>query len=1174
MGYAQHIGRVGALAVTLGIGSGLVAMPWSASAAPTDSAVESHTDPGSIDASRTDAEPDPDPTSTADGEPTQDADAHEQPDRSSPAGSETDLADVDILDTAADDPPDRPDRTSRRGGAHRATEPATDAAPSLRRALAPEPGSAPKSETTSSSTKPFADAVTPDFKVVATAPATFVATQPTAAVEEGAPALKVGKAGLTVPLAPLLAPGPGGTPTQSPAEWALLAWARKQFELDVDAGLPAEVGVAVGTLAPINAAPVSTPATGAPSTATGAISGTLAATDSDGDVLTYAVSSGPSKGTVVVNADGTFTYTPTVAARLNAAATETDAFTIAVSDGQNTPVPVTLTLPVTRSASAPPTDPVTAFFVALARQFQTTFFNESPIATPVQFSQSSAGVVYGSVGAVDPDGDPLTFAIAQGPSRGTVVVNTDGTYSYTPNPGTVGTPGTDSFTVTVTEANAADHVHGFAGLLANFLRAVSGGTINLPDGSSIQAVVSVTIGAVGSAPAVGSPAFNITGTESVYGVVAGTVNVTDPDQQALTYALTSVPDPSVGNVVLNPATGSFTFTPTAAARLQAFNTAATETATFTVTASDGTTTTTGITVAAPIDATAVAPVLQGLEGNLLLMRVGEDGEGYLTTLTSTPDGSAFYSVNTGGFTPVSSTQNTPAVVLPGDVTGLFTPSMTVGAGVAYSVVNYLTGSSSTGVLLVLTPTGTSSIPLPGRAGSEVVIAPDGTAYLALSQQDPDTGRDTTAVVVIRNGVASITAPVLGEPSQTVLAPDGSVYVISHSYDYDAATIDFTTVQIVGPSGVLATTSELPGTPSGIVFGGDGTAHLTMSLYNSATNSSIRSVVAISPTGGVTPEAYIGNRHAIGTVAGSNGFVYQSISENDPVTNRPSNVVVVIDPSGSIITSTRLGNYPSEIYVAPDGTGYQNLFDIFADTNTVRIITPTGITTSAPITSYYQGVTTLGPDGRFFVTTGSETSTTVTIYTPTSTTSYTYDQPGNTLTAGDGVGYLALFTPDPVTGEVATTTLVTLTSGGTSTLTAPGYPVYDVVLDEATGTVYLTTMTNVGVGQETVTVTVISVNGTTTHTLSGTAVGNVLVSSNGTAYQVVDHLDPLTGAYTSTLVTFAPNGNASSHTLPGRGGVFSGDDGGSYLLTYTVDPVTYAQTNNVSLIGLPIGYSVL
>ncbi|XQF94414.1 Ig-like domain-containing protein (plasmid) [Pseudoalteromonas espejiana] len=60
-----------------------------------------------------------------------------------------------------------------------------------------------------------------------------------------------------------------------------------------------------------------------------AINDTLIATDADGDSLTYALTTEPTLGTVVVNSDGSFTYTP------NKEATGSDSFMFGVSDGVN-----------------------------------------------------------------------------------------------------------------------------------------------------------------------------------------------------------------------------------------------------------------------------------------------------------------------------------------------------------------------------------------------------------------------------------------------------------------------------------------------------------------------------------------------------------------------------------------------------------------------------------------------------------------------------------------------------------------------------------------------------------------------------------------------------------------------------------------------------------------------
>ena len=55
-------------------------------------------------------------------------------------------------------------------------------------------------------------------------------------------------------------------------------------------------------------------------------SGTIIATDADGDTLSYTYST-PSKGTVAETTAGSYTYTPT------ANATGADSFTVVVSDG-------------------------------------------------------------------------------------------------------------------------------------------------------------------------------------------------------------------------------------------------------------------------------------------------------------------------------------------------------------------------------------------------------------------------------------------------------------------------------------------------------------------------------------------------------------------------------------------------------------------------------------------------------------------------------------------------------------------------------------------------------------------------------------------------------------------------------------------------------------------------
>ncbi|MCX2576382.1 DUF7507 domain-containing protein, partial [Pedobacter sandarakinus] len=149
-----------------------------------------------------------------------------------------------------------------------------------------------------------------------------------------------------------------------------------------------------------------------------AVSGSITASDADGDPLTFATTTPPANGTVVLNADGTYTYTPK--ANFNG----TDSFVVTVSDGKGGSTTVTINVTVT---------PV----------------NDAPVATtPVNVVTNQNSPVSGVITATDVDGDLLSYTIATPPANGTVVLNPDGTFTYTPNNNF---SGADSFTVRVSD---------------------------------------------------------------------------------------------------------------------------------------------------------------------------------------------------------------------------------------------------------------------------------------------------------------------------------------------------------------------------------------------------------------------------------------------------------------------------------------------------------------------------------------------------------------------------------------------------------------------------------------------------------------------------------------------------------------------------------------------------
>lgn len=217
-----------------------------------------------------------------------------------------------------------------------------------------------------------------------------------------------------------------------------------------------------------------------------------------------------------------------------------------------------------------------------------TFFHRAPTASPVQNpGQSAIGVVTGNLNAINPNGAPMSYALAQSPARGSVQLDGDGGYGYTPDEDLAAAGGTDSFTVTI-DNGGPYRLTGVAGIIQS-LFATFAQLVGLRQPDSLSVVVPVAIAAAGTAnspPEVGTP---VVGTpDAATGVVIGQIVATDPDGNTLIY---SAPGTTAkGTVTMNAASGAFTYTPTAEARNTAANpgaTAADKTDSFTATVSDG-----------------------------------------------------------------------------------------------------------------------------------------------------------------------------------------------------------------------------------------------------------------------------------------------------------------------------------------------------------------------------------------------------------------------------------------------------------------------------------------------------------------------------------------------------------------------------------------------------------
>jgi VCBS repeat-containing protein len=316
--------------------------------------------------------------------------------------------------------------------------------------------------------------------------------------------------------------------------------------------------------------------------------------DVDGDPLTATLGSGPSNGTLALDSTGAFEYTP------KPDFTGVDTFTYVASDGKGGSDMATVSIEI---------DPV----------------NDAPVAQNGAFSTTEDVGLVGQLSASDVDGDTLTFSLvlAMPASRGTVTVQANGSFSYTPaanffgqavftfkvNDGTVDS-NVGSVVITVTEVNdvptAGDDSYSATednalnvaapGVLANdvdgdgevMTATVAVGPSNgmvslLSDGSfeyapradfngsdsftytasdgrggADTATVTITVAPVNDAPAAQDGVFS---TAEDVGL-AGALSATDVDGDTLEFRVITAMPPSQGTVTVQ-ANGSFVFTPAA-----------------------------------------------------------------------------------------------------------------------------------------------------------------------------------------------------------------------------------------------------------------------------------------------------------------------------------------------------------------------------------------------------------------------------------------------------------------------------------------------------------------------------------------------------------------------------------------------------------------------------------
>jgi len=272
-----------------------------------------------------------------------------------------------------------------------------------------------------------------------------------------------------------------------------------------------DIAVVTITVTPVNDAPVATDDTGTTPEDTPLNGTTILSNDTDidtGDVLTATTTpvTAPTNGTVTISSTGTYVYTP------NADFNGTDSFEYEVCDNGT---PQLCDIAVVNITVTPGND------TPVAVDDINTTTEDTPVSGNVSPNDS------------DIDGDPLTVNTTPtaAPTNGTVVLNANGTYTYTPNPDF---NGTDSFRYQICD----------------------NGSPALCD----EATVTITVTPVNDAP-IANDDFGTTPEDTPFNGPTVLSNDTDVDTgDVLTVTTTPTTNPVNGTVTIN-ANGTYTYTP-------------------------------------------------------------------------------------------------------------------------------------------------------------------------------------------------------------------------------------------------------------------------------------------------------------------------------------------------------------------------------------------------------------------------------------------------------------------------------------------------------------------------------------------------------------------------------------------------------------------------------------
>ncbi len=509
------------------------------------------------------------------------------------------------------------------------------------------------------------------------------------------------------------------------------------------------------------------------------LTGTVTGTDVDGDSLSYTVKTPAANGNVALNADGTFTYTP------NSNYNGGDSFTVTVSDGKGGTVDSVITVGVT---------PV----------------NDKPITENQALTTAEDTPLSGAVMGSDADGDTLTYTLKTGPANGTVLVDTDGKFTYSP---ASNYNGADTFTVTISDGK----------------------------GGTVDSVINIGVTPVNDAPVVTSSPAAATGTAVEAGntdagatvagtpTVSGTLTASDVDQGSVTTWTVANGTGNYGTLAITAA-GVWTYTlDNANAATQALAEGQTGKETFTATVSDGQGGTATQVITVDVTGTNDSPVVAAA----LSAAGAEDGAAIVVNLLSGAS-----DVDAGALLKVSGVSTLPAGVSLSGSTLTVNPSNASFQSLAQGETKVITVTYNveddkgavTPQTATITVTGTNDAPTVSGAVT-ATGAEDSASFnvnLLTNASDVDNGAvlSVTDVGTLPAGVTRSGTTLTVNPSdssfQSLAVGESKVLTINYSVtdQFGAKTAQTAVITITGTNDAPVVTSSAAAATGTVVEAGN------------------------------------------------------------------------------------------------------------------------------------------------------------------------------------------------------------------------------------------------------------------------------------------------------------------------------------------------------------------